>query len=213
VVLVSPLYRIAGYHGLFLGNALAFVGVVWLCFLIAQRLFRDLELSLNACLILVLATYAWQYSQAAWPHAASMLFVVGAFHLVLVALHSPRERTSLVLAFLAGLVTGIGVGVRLDVVFVLPALVLPFLFVSPWRPWRILAMGVGMLPGLAVLAVMNHAKFGIASPFTYGPTVGQARRWDRARHWTRRPTWGYRWQASSSWPRSGFSAGTGAGRS
>ena len=29
-----------------------------------------------------------------------------------------------------------------------------------------------MLPGLAVLAVMNQIKFGIASPFTYGQTAG-----------------------------------------
>lgn len=173
VILVSPPYWIAGFHGLFLGNALAFAGVVWLCFLISQKLFRDLDLSLDACLILVLATFAWQYSQAAWPHAVSMLFVIGAFHLVLIALDCPRERTALVRAFLAGLVTGFGVGVRLDVIFVLPALVLPFLFVSPWRPWRGLAVGVGMLPGLAVLAVMNHVKFGIASPFTYGQAAGQ----------------------------------------
>ena len=68
-VLAAPLYRVAGYRGLFILNAVAFVGVVGLGYLIARALWRDTQLALNACLILIFATFAWQYSQTAWPHA------------------------------------------------------------------------------------------------------------------------------------------------
>jgi hypothetical protein len=147
-VLVLPFYRLAGYHGLFIFNALAYLGVMALCVALARRLFRDRDLAFNACLLFVLATFSWEYSQAAWPHAVSMLFTTAAVYLAVAAL---------------------GAGVRYDVVFVLPAVVLPFLFARPWRPWQALAAGIGTVPGLALLAATNFVKFGIASPFTYGP--------------------------------------------
>ena len=53
--------------------------------------------------------------------------------------------------------------------FVLPALILPLLFARPVRLGPAIACGLGLLPSLAVLAMVNHAKFGVASPFSYGP--------------------------------------------
>ena len=80
-VLSYPFYRLAGFQGLIILNAIAFVATVGLCFLIARKLFQDTSLALNACLILILATYAWEFSQAAWPHALSMLFVTASVYL------------------------------------------------------------------------------------------------------------------------------------
>lgn len=167
-VLATPFYWLAGYKGLFILNALAFFGVVALTFVIAQKLFRDSDLARNACVILVLATFAAEYSQAAWPHALTMLFVTGAVYCSVAALQACDRRRSIALNLAAGLVVGFGVGVRLDVVFVLPALFLPFMFTDPWRPWQAAAGCVGTLPGLLVLALTNHAKFGTVSPFSYG---------------------------------------------
>lgn len=167
-LLAQPFYRLLGYDGLFVMNALAFAGVVWLTFRLAERLFDSRRLALNASLILVFATYAWEYSQATMPHALSALFVIGAVALALAALERPDAARSYRLAAASGLVLGFGIGVRLDVVFVLPALAVPFLFLRPWRPLQILAIGAGAVPGLAVLAYANAAKFGVASPFTYG---------------------------------------------
>lgn len=173
-VLAAPFYGIAGYHGLFILNAISFLGVVALSYLIARTLWRDTALALNACLILIFATFAWQYSQTAWPHALSMLFVTGAVYCTVRALGQADRRRSLGLAAAAGFVAGFGAGVRLDVIFVLPALVLPFLFLRPWRPGPAALTCLGTLPGLAVLAATNHAKFGVANPFTYGPAPAGA---------------------------------------
>jgi len=173
-VLAAPFYQIAGYHGLFVLNAVAFLGVVGLCFLTAWKLWQDVGLALNACLILIFGTFAWQYSQSAWPHALSMLFVIGALYCAVSALLETDWRRALGLGFVAGLVAGFGAGVRLDVIFVLPALVLPFLFLRPWRPLPAVLIGLGTLPGLAVLAATNHAKFGVANPFAYGPSPAGA---------------------------------------
>ena len=138
-LLALPFYRLMGYDGLFALNALAYGGVVWLTFWLARRLFQSRGLALNACLVFVLASYAWEYSQATMPHALSGLFVIGAVALAVLALERPNERRSLWLIAACGLVVGIGVGVRLDVVFVLPAATVPFLFLRPWRPWHVLA--------------------------------------------------------------------------
>lgn len=173
-VLAAPFYYVAGYHGLFVLNAIAFLGVVGLCFLTARALLRDVGLALNACLILIFGTFAWQYSQSAWPHVLSMLFVTGAVYCAVWALLQTDRRRALGLGFAAGLVAGFGAGVRLDVIFVLPALVLPFLFVHPWRPLTAVLTCLGTLPGLAVLAATNHAKFGVANPFAYGPASAGA---------------------------------------
>jgi len=170
-LLAQPFYHLMGYDGLFVMNALAFAAVVWLTFRLALRLFESRKLALNACLILVFATYAWEYSQATMPHALSALFVIAAVTLTVAALEHPSAPRSYCLAAASGLVMGFGVGVRLDVIFVLPALVVPFLFLNPWRPLHILATGAGTLPGLALLAYVNAAKFGVASPFTYGANM------------------------------------------
>jgi hypothetical protein len=167
-VLAAPFYMALGYQGLFFLNAIAFLGVVWLCYGISQLLFKDRELSLNACLVLVLATYAWEYSQAAWPHAVSMLCIAGAFYLAVSAVNAAAAARALALAFGAGLVVGFGTGVRMEVIFTAPVLILPFLFASPPRPWPAVAAGLGTLPGLAVLGATNHVKFGTLSPFSYG---------------------------------------------
>jgi len=167
-VLAAPFYLVLGYQGLFVLNAIAFLGTVWLCYGIGRLLFADRDLSLNACLILILASYAWEYSQAAWPHALSMLFVAGVVYLAAAAGRAPTPRRSLTLAFAAGLVAGFGAGIRLEVIFTAPVLVLPFLFAAPPRPWPALAGSLGSLPGLAVLAATNYLKFGVLSPFSYG---------------------------------------------
>lgn len=167
-LLAAPLYLLVGYKGLYVLNAFAFLGVVCLTLMIGRTLFRDAGLALNAVLVLILGTFAWEYSQAAWPHALSMLFVTGAVYAAVTALQTADLRRSVVLAAVSGLVAGFGTGVRLDVIFVLPALVLPFAFVTPWRPRLILATCIATVPGLAVLAATNYVKFGIASPFSYG---------------------------------------------
>ncbi len=166
-VLSFPLYQLFGNQGLLVLNAIAYAATVGVCFCLARILFRDAALALNACLILVFATFSWEYSQAIWPHAVSMLFVTASVYCAALALLSPGGRKSAALALAAGVVAGFGAGVRLDTIFVLPGLIVPFMFVRPWRPWCVLAACLGVVPGLAVLAATNYAKFGVVSAFTY----------------------------------------------
>lgn len=167
-LLATPFYFLWGYDGLFVLSALAFVGVVALTFWMARRLFGATELAVNACLILTLATFAWEYSQATMPHALSALFVAGSASLCVAAFTQAAQPRSLLLALGSGLVLGFGVGVRLDVIFAAPAMTVPYLFLRPWRPSHLLACTLGAVPGLALLAVFNLAKFGTFAPFSYG---------------------------------------------
>ncbi len=171
-VLALPFYRVFGFFGLFVMNSFAFVGVVALTFLAARRLFRDLDLALNSCLILILATFAWEYSQAAWPHAVGLLCVMGAFFLGIEAYYSPNRRRAMVLAAASGAIGALGLGMRLDGILVVPALILPFLFTRPWRPAEALMVGIGAVPALLPLVAINYLKFGVLDPFSYGKGPG-----------------------------------------
>lgn len=167
-ILSYPFYRVAGTFGLYLMNAFAYIGLVFFCFLCVRRLFRDINLATNACLILVLAGFSWEYSQAAWPHAINMASVTAAFYLMLCGFQQEVREKAALYAFLASLVLGFGAGVRLDAVLAFPALILPFLFA---RPTRVMEAGAGVLgavPGLAVLAGTHYLKFGELNPITYG---------------------------------------------
>jgi Dolichyl-phosphate-mannose-protein mannosyltransferase len=167
-LLSLPFYYMAGYFGLFVLNSFSFVGLILLCIATTKRLFGDYDLALNSALILVLGTFAWEYSQAAWPHSTSLFISMAAFYLFVRAYRSEKSRTVLGFALLAGIVAGFAPGIRLDAVLVLPCLILPFLFSRPWRPVEAATLLVGAVPGLAVLTATNYIKFDVMTPFSYG---------------------------------------------
>lgn len=166
--IAAPFYMVAGFAGLFWLNLLAFFGAVWATAAIARRLYGDPGLALNAALILIAATYTWEYAQGAWPHSLSMFLVTAAVLAGINALQeeSPGRATAWMAA--AGLIVGIGAGIRYDAILAAPALALPFLFAAPPRIRPLAGLAAGLVPGLLLLTVTNHAKFGIFSPFTYG---------------------------------------------
>jgi hypothetical protein len=171
-IISLPFYRAWGFFGLFAANALAFIGVVVLLFASAMKLFHDDNLALISCLIFIFAGFAWEYSQAAWPHITALLFIMGSFYLGMSAYYSRSTRTALLLAFAAGLVGGTAPGIRLDSVLALPAVVFPFLFARPARFREAAAVLLGTVPGLTVLAYTNYVKFGLFTPISYGPNAG-----------------------------------------
>jgi hypothetical protein len=166
-----PFYKVWGFSGLFVVNALSFVGIVGLCYGAARRLFKDRELAVNACLIMGLATFLWEYSQAAWPHILSILFTLASFYAAVRAHEAPPGRAELLWALLSGLVMGFGPGIRLDASLVGPCILIPFLFRTPAKVKAAAAFILGVIPGLAILAYTNLLKFGVFSPFTYGTSV------------------------------------------
>jgi hypothetical protein len=169
-VLAQPLVLLQGYRGLFTLNALAFLGLAGLVFVLAHQLLEERRTALLAVLIFGLGGYAWEYSQAAWPHMTAVLASTGGLALLL---WSSRARGARALGFAAcaGLVFGLGLGLRLDVALAMGAGGLALLLLpSPW--WRALALGGGCVPGLLLLAWSNRVKFGQSSPFSYGTAQG-----------------------------------------
>lgn len=166
--IAAPFYMAGGFAGLFWLNLLAFFGAVWATTAIARRLYGDPGLALNAALILILGTYTWEYAQGAWPHALSMFLVTAAVLAGIAALQEKSSGRATAWMGVAGLIVGIGAGVRYDAILAAPALALPFLFAAPPRIKPLAGLAAGLVPGLLLLAYTNHAKFGIFSPFTYG---------------------------------------------
>ncbi|MEZ5332955.1 MAG: hypothetical protein R2991_13105 [Thermoanaerobaculia bacterium] len=177
-LLVYPGWTVLGWRGAFVLNALAFCGTLACTWLLARALW-DAEVASNATLVLGLATFLPDYAQAGWPHALTTFLLTAAL-LVAFGTKGPRrrrggdgdgDRMPLRRSLVAGLLLGLATGVRLDAVFLLPGLLLGFcLLERPVR--RIVALLVGLAPGLAALAWVNHLKFGSWSPFTYGATTG-----------------------------------------
>jgi hypothetical protein len=164
----APFYMIGGFKGLFWLNLLAFFGTVGTTAAIARRLYGDNSLALNAVLFLILGTFTWEYVQGVWPHSLSMFLVTASVLTGLVAIDNKPPGRAMAWATVAGLIIGIAAGIRYDAILVAPAVALPFLLASPTRVRPLAGLIAGLIPGLLVLAVTNHAKFGIFSPFTYG---------------------------------------------
>ncbi len=162
--LALPFYAAWGYRGLFLLNALAFLGIVALTWDLGRRLF-DSHVASVAALVLGLSTFLWDYSQAAWPHASTTLLVLAAFWCAVRGLQ-PGSVWGWPLA--AGLIAGLAPGVRLDAAFAWPAILLPALFAWPPRWKRAAVTALALLPGLALMSFLNAEKFGVWSPFHYG---------------------------------------------
>lgn len=171
--LALPAYRALGFRGLFLVNGLAFAGVLALTWALARRLF-GVHTALLALGLLGLSTFAFEYATGAWPHMTSALFVLAALALVERASYGTSPRRATLAALGAGLLIGFGVGIRLDVVFAGGALAAALLLLRPARVREAAALALGALPPLLPLALLNGRKFGIVSPFTYGPSYGIA---------------------------------------
>lgn len=171
-VLAYPFYKLAGFRGLFAMNAIAYLMLAGACFLLARRLWGNSKTAADSVILLTLATYAWQYSQAAWPQIPATAFMLTGILLSVAAAQEHESRKALYFAAAAGCVVGFGAGIRLDVFFIAPALFVPFLFDSPPR-WRAAAAVLaGLLPGLLLLSLTNDAKFGTLQPLSYGRGSG-----------------------------------------
>ena len=163
--LSTPFYRVGGWRGVFWMNALAFVAVVLLTRSIGRALL-DERSALVAAWLVAAATFLWPYSQAGWPHVTTLALSLAGFRLAVAAVAGRHRAVPLALA--AGAVAAVAIGVRLDAVFLLPAVAAPLLVLRPPRPRLLLALAAGTLPFLGLLSLANRAKFGVWTPFSYG---------------------------------------------
>lgn len=167
-IIGGPFYKLAGYRGLALMNSLAFLMVMIFCFGAARRLFGDVDLALDAVLILTLTTFAWEYSQTSLPHMTSTCFAIGAFYLFLRCYYAGNKREAALFALASGVVAGFGLGVRFDGVCTIFALIVPLIFTRPLRVQELTAVLAGLFPGVALLSWTNFVRFGSFNPLSDG---------------------------------------------
>ncbi len=165
-VLGGTLYAGFGQAGMVACNVLAWVATLALIFLLGRRL-AGAGLGLDACMVFIGASYAWHYSQGTWPQMTAAGLTLLAQYLYVCAWDGTGWR-SWALNAGAGLLVGIGMGLRLDVLFIAPTLFLPSLLRRPWRPGAAAAFALGALPGIALLAWTNLLKFDVFDPLYYG---------------------------------------------
>lgn len=187
-VIAYPFYALFGYPGLFLLQALAFLGINGLLFQLSKRLFENRRIAWLAMIVYSFGTFAWDYSQSSYPHLLSTFFLLAAYTLLAHALPwrdeapgddprlsspgpsspGPSSRKLMLLCFGAGLAAGCAPGVRLDAAFAIPGLFVPFLLLRPIR-WRMAtAIVAGLIPGMLFLSITNLLKFNVFFPFHYG---------------------------------------------
>ena len=171
-VIAAPFFWALGVKGLFFLNALSGVFSLWMTHRIAHQLTKDEWVARASVLILGAASIFAGYVFAIWPHMLALAFVLGGANATLAA-GEHKNRIGIIAATGAGLVFGLGAGVRVDVIL---AAVAGFfwlrLFARPSNRIVSLALVAGLAPGLLLMAAINQAKFGVFNPFSYGAEAG-----------------------------------------
>ncbi len=156
---VAPFYRWFGLRGFTIVTTLAFYATILVTRALALRVLEKRALADVAAMVFAFGTYAWEYSFALWPHTLTLLLTTGAFLLA--------HRGA---AFTAGMLVGLATTMRLDAIFMLPALLILPALLAPRRSLARAGLTLaGTVPALALLAVANHVKFGTWQPLSYGP--------------------------------------------
>lgn len=171
-VIAAPFFFIGGVKGLIFLNALCGVFCLWLTYQIARTLTNDGWIARASVLILGGASIFAGYMFAIWPHMLALAFGLAGAYATLLA-GQARDRASLMFAVCAGLIFGLGVGVRVDVILAaIAALFWLRLFAKPSMRSVSLALAAGLMPGLLLAAWINQIKFGVFNPFSYGAEIG-----------------------------------------
>jgi Dolichyl-phosphate-mannose-protein mannosyltransferase len=170
----APFFALFRTDGLFFLNALCFLVTIPLTYRVAWHCFRSESLAKLSATLFVFTTFAWHYSVTALSHsqaAALILFAAYGMCRILESAPDGKRTAALGWATAAGFSLGLAVATRLDSLFAFPVVIAPLFFARPmrWRPF------FAFLPGLAVplalLSAFNHARYGDASPFSYGPQI------------------------------------------
>jgi hypothetical protein len=172
-VLAAPFFLIGGIQGVIFLNAIASVLTLIVAYGMTMTLFNNAKLAANATLILGFATFLGDYAFGIWPHAVSVLFVVSAAYCTVLSGRSNSHAGPL-FAALGGLLVGLGLTMRVDVVIAAPALAAWLVGTSRRPAISTGAFALGIVPGLFVSAWLNHLKFGTWSPLSYGYSKGAA---------------------------------------
>lgn len=162
-LLAYPFYSALGLYGLHLMNVLSFVILIVLVYEASNLLFKDGLLAFFSAVLYSAGTYSLQYSQMLWPQMVSVLLVFSSMYLLL--RNFVGKSGSVSVFFLAGLLSGLAVGVRypnggFTVLFAI------FTYVSMRDGLKPFLTGA-LLP-LSALAYLNFTFFGSFLESGYG---------------------------------------------
>lgn len=170
-IMIAPFYMLFGIKGVMALNAFAAAVSVWLTYKISYFLFKDAGAAFVSAMLLGLCSFLVIYAKAVWPHALATAAVLGICWFILQTLE--RDSRYKMNALLAGLLLGIGISLRVDVVLVVPAL-LGVAIVKASRPISVIFMtSIGTLPGAILASWTNYLKFNVFSPLYYGTAQGK----------------------------------------
>ena len=167
-MLAAPFFLLAGDQGVLLINTLAGIAILALTYLLGRELSKDENLALNATLILAFSTFLVDYTFAIWPHALSALFVVLGAYLAVLSTTSENWAKRISFAGLAGLIIGLGINIRVDVILAAPAIAVWLVGSSRSPMIKVTTFILSLTPGLLAAGYLNLLKFGLFKPFTYG---------------------------------------------
>lgn len=170
--IASPFYAFLGVRGLILMNALAAIVCVLITHRIATKLFNR-EVAVGAAVIFLVATFLANYAFAIWPHVLSLSLALGAVYCTILGAKNNNRHHRLANFFIAGLLIGAGVNIRVDAILMFPVVFFWLrAFALPTDRRSVAALIAGMAPALLLAAYLNQIKFGVFSPFSYGPATG-----------------------------------------
>jgi hypothetical protein len=153
-----------GWRGLMLLNVLAFVVCGALVFALTRRYARKAYTPWLALGAYILCGHSIEYAQGVWPHMLSAALCTGG---VLLASRF-RDGGPLLLAALAGLLTGLATGVRYQNILVAGCVGLG---IGIWARRRLAASAVylaGVAGPLLANSVFNYLRLGLFNPISKG---------------------------------------------
>lgn len=169
-LLVAPLFALLGIRGIMLANAVALVPVVALTWWLARRLLKDRWIATCSTVVLLAATYLWEYSIAIWPHMIALGLSLGGLVAMLKATDGDSGKSIRNGAF-SGLLFGLAVFCRFDSILFAPVLALTIYQRRPLAARTVPAFIVGTLPAVFALILSNYVRWGTLTPLTYGGSI------------------------------------------
>ena len=170
--LAAPFYLLLGLRGLIIMNAICAGLCLFFTHQIATRL-SDEKTALWATWLFGATTFWSNYAFGIWPHMAALAFWLGAIWLTVNGDQIEDRRRQLVAIGLAGLLVGLGVNIRIDLILAAPAIFFWLrIFARPSDKPAAMIFLAALAPGLLIAAYLNMLKFGVFTPFSYGSVDG-----------------------------------------
>jgi len=172
-LLAAPLLPWLGPRAFILPNAIAAILTLFTVRKICLSQFKDEKVARIAVILLVAGTFWVEYAIGIWPHAISAYFAVQAYWFALRHLESDSKRY----VILAGVFAGLGMPFRLDAILAVPAIGLILVLFAPRFIRSSFWFGLGVLPSIALVSILNLLKFGTLNPISYGKSGGNVDLW------------------------------------